>query len=485
MEPLIRLAGLVLALLIILYALYRKGDAPVLAFVMLAPLSYFAINVGVVLTPAKLMGIVFLLTVLFGGGYLRRMNNRYLSYFLAYYIYTIFLTLVMTLFWPEQNFAKQGFLYGNTMRGLVSIAQVFMGLAIVIMILDRVTSAHSLLRVQVTMLLSMALISIYGLYVWLAQRINLPFNPIVRQGGLSAEIGRRITTVIDGEYVVRAYSLTGEPKSLSINADLGIVLSVFTMAVRDRIFRWFGGQTGLLVLFFATLYLTLSTAGYIVLPIVSLVAAGILVHARRLPGRTLARILALAGVLLIGAVIGGYDILGAIGKMIDTRVTERVGSDGLFTYADVAMVKFWNDWPHYTITGVGLGGSSFYIREYDTESYTGYVAAPRGIIGFIGDKGLIGLFLFASAMLKCLRPLTRATMGRWSPNWPVYSGILVICAISSVLMFTYALWYLEWLAVGLACTGATIAEREHTLLRMRREHPGAGVPALNHFGARC
>ena len=176
---------------------------------------------------------------------------------------------------------------------------------------------------------------------------------------------------------------------------------------------------------------TLSTAGYLVLPMVVLTAIAVQVRIGRVAQDVVMRFVAMAIILVPVSYFSGYDISGRLSAVYETRVESRIGEEGMFTYAETAMVKFWADQPVFAITGVGLGGSSFYIREYDTESYGGFTAAPRGIIGFISDKGIIGLFLFLYGLYKTSRPLILVAASN-SPNRLVYSGVLVICLVTTV-----------------------------------------------------
>jgi hypothetical protein len=176
------------------------------------------------------------------------------------------------------------------------------------------------------------------------------------------------------------------------------------------------------------------------------------------------RFVAIAIILIPVTYFSGYDIVKSVSSIFETRVETRLDSDGMFTYAESSIVKFWEDQPYFAITGVGLGGSTFYVREYDTASYFGYIAAPRGIIGFVSDRGIVGLLLFLSALIKASRPLFAVAASK-SPNRQVYRGILVICSVSTVMMFTAGQWHDEWLTVGLICAGAALANREMHMMR--------------------
>lgn len=464
MEPIIRSAGLAITLIAVLYAFNKRGDMPATIFIILSPLTYFSQNIGIVLTPAKFLGLIFLGFIVLKPGLIKIRKNKYLNYFKYYYIYTIYLTIIMSLFWPEFHATSQNFLYGNSMRGIVQIVQTFMGLAIILVLMDGLTSVRSLHKMQVYMLLSMAFISIYGIYVWFAQRVGLPFNPITRQGGQNSTLNLVIHSYIGGVDTVRAYSLTGEPKSLAVNTCFGVILTYFTQAPNIRFLKGLKGEAFLLFLFLITLYLTLSTAGFIILPMVFMVALIVQARIGHISTELVMRLAAFAVIAAAVAFLADIDILGKISSMFEYRVESRLTQEGMFTYADAAMIKFWSDSPLHTITGVGLGGSSFYVRAYDTSAYAGFTAAPRGMVAFIGDKGLIGLLLFLLAIYKSALPLIAAASSN-SPNRKTYAGLLIICMVNIVLVFTYALWSVEWLTVGLLCAGATLAERE---TRMRK-----------------
>lgn len=462
MELVIRTIGLVVVFFIFAWALWRGKDWPAIIFVFLAPLSYFSRTIGIGLTPAKMMGLMLLIFVILNPKYLKGLTNKYLGGFKYYFLYMIGITIVMVFFWPDYSATNQGFLYSNAMRGYVQIFQVGMGVAVILMFLNTVTSVVSLFKMQVTILYSMIFICVYGLYIWFAQRVGLPFNPIARPG---STIGSResvvINTMIDGQRVVRAYSLSGEPKTMAVNACWGLILTYFTSAKQSGFFKGFRGEILLVPLFLISLYLTLSTAGYLILPMVIFASLIIMLWVGQLRSGLIMRFVALLVIMVPVSYFADVDVGSKVKNMYETRIEQRLaGDDGtMFTYAEAAIVKFWEDQPAMAISGVGLGGSAFYVREYDTKSYAGYIAAPRGIVGFISDKGLIGLFLFLYGVAKASGPMIHAALSR-SRNKVVYSGILIFGGLSMVAICTTGQWQLEWVFIGLFCAGATVAERE-------------------------
>lgn len=461
MELLVRTIGLLLVVIISAWALWRGGEWPVIVFIFLAPLSYFSRTLGIGLTPAKVMGLVFIFYILVNPKVLRHLSNKYFGGFKYYFLYSIFVTLVMVFFWPDYSIDKQSFLYSKTMRGYVQIFQVVMGIAIIAVFLNSLTTVATLFRMQLTMLYSMIFLSVYGIYVWFAQRLGLPYNPISRPGLVTgSRESYLIYATINGEQLARAYSLSGEPKTLAINACWGVVLTYFTKAKQATFFKGFRGELILIPLFMITLYLTVSTAGYMILPMAIFSAVVIHLWVGQLRGSMIMRFLVLLALVIPFAYFNNIEIGSKMSDMYETRVEQRLsGEEGLFTFAEDAIIKFWVDQPAMAISGVGLGGSAFYVRKYDTENYAGYVASPRGIVGFVSDSGLIGLFLFLYGLAKSAGPLIHASSSA-SKNRAVYAGILVICGLSLVAIFTVGQWQYEWVLIGLMCSGATIAERE-------------------------
>lgn len=469
MESQIRVVGLLITFVAIIYALRRGGDMPALVFLALSPLVYFSQNVFIVLSPGKLMGLIFLGVVVLNPRYRSLTTRKYLGAFLPYFLYIFILTIFMPFFWPDYSVTEQSFLYSNTMRGYVQLFQMFMGLAIIVVFIDSLKSAKSLLRAQVTLLVTMALVCVYGIYVWFAQRLGLPYNPINRQGQ-GDELGRKITALIDGTYRMRAYSLTGEPKTLATNACSGLILSYFTPANYVGFLKGLKGEIFLVSLFLITLLLTLSTAGFLILPIMIFTALVIQVRVGGAISGMVTRLVAMTMIVTPIMYFSGYDVVASVSTIMESRVESKLDDRGMFTYAETAILEFWDDKPYFAISGVGLGGSAFYVREYDTLSYAGFIAAPRGIVGFVSDRGVIGLLLFLMGLLKVSRPLIAMAASK-SPNRSIYTGILIISAISVVLMFTKGQWQDEWLAIGLLCAGSAVANRERYAIHSQRGSP--------------
>ncbi len=458
----IRLFGLALVLIMGIIT-YRKGTHIQAALILfIGPFEYFSYYLGIVLTPAKLLGIMFLLLGLLNGEYLKRILKSPLKEYGPYLIYAFFITLIMAPFWPDQGVAISGFMYSVSGRWLTQFLNVAVGLSLAGIICIGIGYSRNRINYIKVIIYSCTFLSLYGIYVWFAQKNGLPFTTITRGGGSFG--GREsyvIYTLIDDVRVVRAYSFSGEPKGLSIIAGLGLSLLFFT-----RAFKW-GWQKSIVldfllgIVMFVAMYLAYSTAGYLIL-VMGFVAVSIVLTSIKQIGKTLFRIIIFGAVVVAGSlVLQEADNSVSISRALESRVTERLDEGGLFTYAEEGMVKAWKDNPILFFTGAGLGGSTFYIREYSNK-YAGYVAAARGIIGWLADIGVIGLFLFLVVVRKQFSIIRRHIM-RKGDEWQSLVGLVVFGTYGLVILFTFAHWYLLWAIMGVWSGGVLIVQRHSAI----------------------
>ncbi|MDB4222424.1 hypothetical protein N9850_01540 [Granulosicoccus sp.] len=414
-------------------------------------------NVGFVIEPAKAIGITLFFVYAMKGSLTREMKGKYSGPFYIFFVYTIFITLLNIPIWPEDPSQVQGFFYSKWMRGPVQIFQVMIGLSIIVLILRSVRSiADTELALRVT-IYAMIAICLYGLYIWFAQRYGLPYNTINRAG----ESGGKniISAIVGGERVARAYSLTGEPKSLASNAVLLIALVFFSLN------KWQGRYSVpkltavVAALGLVTLFLTYSTAGFVILALVFFAAT---LSSVWLPPmrKSLPLQCSFFGLLILAAYFYyGNELAPMISEVFSSRVSERLGGEGLFTYAEASMLSYFKDWPPHILFGVGLGGSAFYIRLYDIYSYSGNIAAPRGLVGFISDRGIIGLSLFLYAYASALKPIAKRARLH-DEKAIIYARIYIFAIVALILIFTSARWYFQWFTIGILLASAQLAHND-------------------------
>jgi O-antigen ligase len=116
------------------------------------------------------------------------------------------------------------------------------------------------------------------------------------------------------------------------------------------------------------------------------------------------------------------------------------------------------------LSGMGLGGSSFYLREY-TDKYSGFTAAPRGVIGLLADRGIVGFLLLVVPLGMTFAGLLGTVRGRPDRQLLIPSAIYITHGI--IQWFTTTHWHLPWVVVG-TLTG---------LSRALRAESGSPVPA--------
>jgi len=151
-------------------------------------------------------------------------------------------------------------------------------------------------------------------------------------------------------------------------------------------------------------------------------------------------------------------------ETLQVRVSDRIAEQGLFTFAEAGAVELWCDYPVMAVVGAGMGGSASFVRLY-RDDYYGYVAAPRGVVGFVADLGLCGLVLFLAPFLDNLRQLARHVRLR-RREWANVAAVVIFSAHVTVLIMTYAHWYMLFAVIGLVSgTAAGLAERAPSIDR--------------------
>ena len=448
---------------IAVYLAFRRRRAKFLPqfFALIGPYAYFGANLGVVLTPAKLIAIVALIRVFLDKQFWSYNSGSKTQYFVPYFIYIVILTVAMASFWPSFDGNTQGFLYGNSGRWATQIVQQALGISIVLFLVRYIKSWNDVDRILSVTLLSMLVMGIIGLYIYAAQRFGLPFPRIARADGLAAGHESIISTEILGLRVVRAYSLSGEPKGLASDMVLGLTLLIFVRLNNKFILVRRLHHLPIALMMFLTLFLTYSTAGYIMLPAAMCIGGLIIVLTRVEQSRIFYTILTSISLVLFFLLSdSGAHLFNAV---LD-RLVNRVGDSGLYTYAEDAIAAVWSKDPSSLFFGVGLGGSNFYIRELNPYAYFGKIAAPRGIYGFVGDKGLVGLVLYLFGYLMCLRVIWREMKAN-PAVFQIARGALIFCAVGLLLIFTKSGWYFEWFVMGLMIACANIVSRKRNRMR--------------------
>lgn len=436
------------------YAIYlqtRSIKSTCFLFALVGPYAYFGASIGFVLTPAKLLGLIAFVSIFLNRNFKIYEKGSKFAYFVPYFVYIVIGTVLNSFFWPSFETNSQGFAYSNEGRWLVQLFLFVLGISLVLFLVRYIRSWTDVDKILSITLLSMLLMAICGLYVYVAQRYGLPFPSIARADGLGTK--SEITTDVLGLKVVRAYSLSGEPKGLASDMILGITLLLFVpLQNKGYLVRKFRSMP-IFLLMLLVLFLTYSTAGLVILPLAACLAGFILVMTR-LEASAVGYVALFS--ILAGLVFTFTNFGEHIGNVITDRLFNRVNESGLNSFAEDAIEIVWSNNPLRLLFGAGLGGANFYIREVDSFTYAGKIAAPRGIYGFLADKGLVGLFLYGMGSFMCMRLIWREMKSN-AAYFQLARGALVFLVIGNLLVFTKSGWYFEWLVVGLTIACANIS----------------------------
>ena len=442
MESAFRLLGILIIALITVYTLFKDDKTKIAWLAFIGSFDYFAVQIGVVWEPGKIVGFALLLFVLTRWReYLRPLALSNLQILAFYFAYVVAITLFQAQTWPQSEYLPDAFLY-NEGRFLVQFSRILIGLAVICVAWQACSTEGSIRFIVRATVFAAFVLAAYAIYQIAALKLGLPTNSITRSGGSEAS-SDVVVSVIGNRYVERAYSLAGEPKALAAVLSLAIVLLILLPA--KYIFPRHSRTFAVIALAFTVpaFVLTYSTAGYIMIAIgMAFVGVSLFFFGYR---RRSMRILIAAPLLLVVAsvVLGGTSEV-SVEEVAEDRLMNRVEGGAGLTYADRSIIETWSSRPDLLILGAGLGGSSFYVRQY-SKKYAGFTAAPRGVLGRIGDTGLVGLALWILAVgllyVRCMKIRFRTTSVE-------SMAVLVFCSYSLIMVVTFSTWYVEWLLYG-------------------------------------
>ena len=440
----IRIAGLVILGLSTVWLLRYKPRYAAGVIMGFGWYDYFTTNLGFVLDAGKLLGIICACYIVLNPQILNNPSVRFLRRtWLPYWIYCIGITVVMVPFWPEVHGGASGVLY-TTLRWFVQLVTMGLGFCVAIVIAGIITSTTRIHESTRIVILSAVILVVIGLYQFVAFPRGLPINTIARQGGLENTIA---ASLIDGESAFRPYSLAGEPKGFATSMCLPLILlSLFGNRSEVMPFKkWL--RIPLLGVFALAMFLTLSTAGFLIITLVVIAAMIAMAHIRVGLGKAIRNTLSVAFVAgVVVLVVNADAVFHRVEMVYQSRVEQRVEGE-FFTYGELGVFAFWQDSPAHIVTGVGRGGSSFYIRQYRDE-YEGYTAAARGIVGEMADIGLIGVLLFYVPLIFMLYQL--GIHIRNTPNSQHFVVAYLYCCCGVPMMLTKAAWIFPFTVMGMS-----------------------------------
>ena len=442
--------AVVLIIVVVTFATALRSDKDKVWWLcFIGAFDYFAIRIGVVWEPGKIVGLALLILVLtHWGRYSGPLRSSGLKMFSLYFSYAVAMTLFQAQSWPYSEHLPDAFLY-NEGRYLVQFSRIIMGLATALVVWRACYCEGNIRFIVRAAVAGSLVLAGYGLYQVFASQYGLPTTGITRGGGIA--VSSYVHSSIGGNYVQRAYSFAGEPKGLAAILSLGMLLLAVLphKYIFPKLGVWIGAPA--LVLISVVFAMTYSSAGYIML-IVGFTMVGVLLLLYGFKGTSLRALGALPLIVAMTSIILGAAIEVDFEEVIGARITDRVTSESALTYADRSIVQTWRDRPDLLALGAGLGGSSFYVRQYSDE-YAGFAAAPRGILGRVGDVGLLGIGIWA---LTVYLLFSRAMRYRHVAAEPDSVAVLVVCSYCVLMVLTVSTWFVEWLLYGVLTGVASV-----------------------------
>ena len=461
----LRITGLFLLGALLLYCISKQKHLVAGIILGFGWYEYFTTNFGFVLDVGKLFGIVCLFVLSTQPKYFHSLGAEIVKkYWMYFFVYCVAITIISAPSWPSQSDGADGVLY-TTLRWLVQIVNMTLGFGIALVVASFANSPQRLARCTKIMMVAALILVAVGIYQYFAAQLGLPINTIARQGGLGSTIA---ATRIDGEQVFRIYSLSGEPKGFATSICVPILLLLLYGTKKEvtPIHRYL--RIPMTLSFLACIYFTLSTAGFVILTIALIAAVGAQVYARVEYKTGLYSMGSLVAVVLGASLI--FDTGNFTDKLKSTysdRVESRLSSEEeTFTYGEKGVFEMWKESPHLVVTGVGLGGSSFYIRNYQNK-YKGYTASARGIVGVLADIGIIGVLLLYIPMVILL--LKTGVILRGHQFGKLYIVPYVICASGMTLMLTRSAWFFPYAVMGLLCATHTVMLKHNQLIARKKK----------------
>lgn len=384
------------------WALTRGRLTAVIYYICVASLPYFSVWTFGTWEPARVCGLLLILGSVFfyrhHKGFPR--FNRHPFFLFISYVY--FATLVGALFWPIEAMSGRSAAYGP-LRAYIQIFNwgIIVGVAwqIALVLCDK--SAFEKAR---PWFIALGLFHCaVALYQVTAFETGLPITGIRRVAvgvGLTPDDPHLAIATIGGVPIFRVMSFAGEPRSLG-SASMLWIATLFTLYVQGRA-NWRIHLALLLSLL--VLFLTLSTsswAGFFCCLALALYLAAS--QGKSHWFGAFAVFLLFLGILMTVDSTGLLPEQVSLSSVFEKRWTERM-EDPLADMPVKETFKVLSANTQFVLFGAGAGGMSFYIAE-NLGGREVILAATVGWVNFLGDLGLVGLFLMIAAILGGIRNL--------------------------------------------------------------------------------
>mgnify|MGYP000921117059 CR=1 FL=1 len=441
-------------------------------------ISYFSFWMFGTWTLDRLCGSVYIVAELFRSRFRPGMIRGHIPFWLLS-LYGIVSTLLFMIVWPTGWVSSRSAVYSQ-LRGVIQIANwiVMMGMAWHISKALTVDKTWRTLR-KWTAVASLVFCC-YAFYQVIAYSFQLPMTGIRRPvlDGFIVDDKEDENAAFEyaGQMFYRPGSLIGEPKVLG---GMCVLWSVIAVA------GYFGGPAEVLrlpslIVSLAALMLTSSTSaiGGALLALCVLVAFSLLrKHASMRSRVFLATGVAMLAIFVFIAL--NPVAAGTLEGILRVRTVNRLANGGaLGDKAEMLSMEVLKAHPEFAVTGVGLGGMSFYIAEM--AGGTNLILSPNnGLLAWICDVGLLGFGAVVVMALRALRGVGGQSEARQRAFAFIGLSMLLQCFVfSQPFLMSMALGFLG-AAYEIHRTGRRAQRRVHVTGRDpvvgRLAQPGAVV----------
>ena len=224
--------------------------------------------------------------------------------------------------------------------------------------------------------------------------------------------------------LMRINSLAGEPKSLGMYMVVGIVLIRTLDNLNIKVLKY---QTYLIILFFIVLIMSLSSSGFVMLPILFFISELLsLFFKRKYMGLSLNKLILTITLLFLIAIF--Y-------KPIKDIIMKRTIERGIEEDYDMVALEGWKNNPEYWLTGCGLGNMRSLSYPHLWKFNFPYIEeqlifAKSGYLRILTETGIIGFLFFLSFNFLIFFKIFKTILIEPNENYKKMFSLLLILSLS-------------------------------------------------------
>lgn len=405
------------------------------------------LDVGLMITAYRLTVLVFLFCIPVylasrKGMFRLPQSTKYLFVFIFYAVIT---SVTSQFYIPESNIVD--FTRGQG-RWLFQIVMLFINVTpafLPLLFFKRKEDVETTAKVFISSTFILCLFGWIQTFIFYLYGIDV--FPVFREGLIGSR-SQSMGVDMLGMTLFRMHSLGGEPKDFAITAVVSIFLLILTGVSGKRSFRFRGS---LVAFFLASLFMSLSTSGLVVLlagmALIAILSFFIKDVTLGFVFKSIAVFVVVALMLTAFLIIKDFLTMDSAKELMLERTIRRSPIE-LF---DAAVIDFLSVHPGYGIFGVGLGNIHLYawdnLVQYASEnrlagwvlkSYYSFVFVPNsGYLRIISEIGIVGLGLFLYAYLLPVRlnfKYLRYVHGKFERDMVLSLNLLAVITIVTYLL---------------------------------------------------